>query len=241
MLQHQNDVTVVAFSPDGKRIATERRAAIQLVRLWSAETGAPVGPAMQHKAYVLRPCSARMESTYYRSVGAGGSLVNRNRRIAWAADANNRTGFSVSYLSPDARAVLLCEKSRCVLWSHGVWKTSSSKAGERRRRRRAVAFSPDGRRAVTGAESGSVQQWSVETGQRIEPAFRVAAVSVTCGLSSTARMAGRSRWEATTVPRFSRQTRGPLPREGASTQGWMRAGGHVQSPGWPDVRHRQLR
>jgi hypothetical protein len=49
-MQHQGGVNAVAFSPDGEKVVTG--SVNNTARLWSAQTGAPLGAPMQHNSDV---------------------------------------------------------------------------------------------------------------------------------------------------------------------------------------------
>ena len=49
-LPHQDMVSAVAFSPDGKTVLTG--SLDKTARLWDANTGQPVGPPLPHQGFV---------------------------------------------------------------------------------------------------------------------------------------------------------------------------------------------
>ncbi len=171
------DVFAMAFSPDGKRLATAGSVAAVggphglpggVVTIWNAETGKIV-----HKSERLSTAagsvawSADGKRIAAGTNGAGGELPEAGQVWVWSAETGKPLrSFSIK---PDVEP--------------GEWAS----AGD-------VAFSPDGRRVAVpitagsrGAPAGlliadtgaSVRLWEIATGKAIQPAWGLTA-SVGC-------------------------------------------------------------
>jgi WD40 repeat protein len=101
VLQHQEAVTAVAWSPDGARIATA--SADHTVRVWDAATGAPVGGVCRHGDDVLAVAFSP-DSRWLASGGKDGVAK------LWEASTGELAGFcrqsgwaTAVAFSPDGR------------------------------------------------------------------------------------------------------------------------------------------
>ncbi len=117
-------VTAVAFSPDGKTIATG--SCDKTARLWNLETGQPIGPTIQHQ-----DCGQGRPSAL---TAAGSPPPAMTRRLEL---------WDVATGQPISPAL----EHPAIVFS--------------------VAFSPDGRRVLTGCFDGGGRIWDVASGQLV--------------------------------------------------------------------------
>jgi WD40 repeat protein len=163
---HGDYVQSVAFSPDGRLLATASRD--ETVKLWATETGEEVQTLHGHGGFV--------QSVAFSPDGrllATGSLDGTAR--LWSVEngeeirtlrGHENSVRSVAF-SPDGE--LLATGS-----SDETAKLWSVETGEEVRTLRghdssvsSVAFSPDGRLLATGSFDNTAMLWSVETGEKV--------------------------------------------------------------------------
>ena len=149
-------VFAVAFSPDGKTIATGSQD--ETARLWDAATGKPIGPPLTHQGRSLPWPSAPTARPYVASGELDGVATAR----LWDAATGKPIGpplatpGSVSgpwRSAPMARPSLTGSRDRTVrLWDAATGKPLGTPMPQGPVH--AVAFSPDGKAIATGSRTG---------------------------------------------------------------------------------------
>jgi WD40 repeat protein len=218
LLQHQDGVTAVAFSPDGKTVLTgsgHRLRPSGEARLWEAATGEPIGAPLQHQSSV----EAVVFSPDGKTVLTGsGDLGKRGEARLWEAATGKPIGAPLQHqdwvraaaFSPDGKTILTGSGDKTArLWEAATGKPIGAPL-EHQDSVHAVAFSPDGKTILTGTgdfpdRKGEARLWEAATGKPISVPLqhhdRVNAVAfspdgktvLTGGEDGTARM-----WEAAT-------------------------------------------
>ena len=159
---HEREVLSAAFSPDGTRIVTASKDGT--ARVWAANgSGEPV-ILRDHQGGVL---SASFSPDGKRIVTASTDSTAR----VWNADGSGepvvlrapRDSFPVSsaIFSPDGTRVLTLSNGIAQLWA-ADGSGSPRVLGSEKERVSSVAFSPDGKRIVTGLYDGAVQAWTAD-------------------------------------------------------------------------------
>ena len=158
---HADGVSAVAWSPDGKRIAT---GSDDGVRVWDAVTG---------EELLSLECGRGVESVVWSPDGK--RIATGSDDGVWVWDAvtgeellsleRGRGARSVSW-SPDGRRIV----TSSTFDDLRVWDAVTGKellSLERGRGARSVAWSPDGRRIATGSNDGDFWVWDAVTGKEL--------------------------------------------------------------------------
>jgi WD40 repeat protein/serine/threonine protein kinase len=184
--QHDHEVQHVAFSPDGRRIATASKD--HTARVWDAGTGEAVTGPLRHSHFVFK---AAFSPDSRRVVTASQDWTARvweasNGHPVTPALAHQGPVIDASF-SPDGRWVLTaCTDGTARLWDavtgaprtgplkHASWLYSAS-------------FSPDGRHVVTASNDHTAQVWDTATGKPTAPPLRHAAAVRSAAFSPDGR------------------------------------------------------
>jgi len=169
---HTKPVTGVAFSPDGKTLASG--SADGTVKLWNAQTGElqqtheEAGAEIHGLAFAPDGKTLAIGVVHQGGEGyaalldlAAGKLGDAKRKLA----ENNIT--SVAF-SPDGKTVAVGNVSNSLnLWDaeSGTLKKALEGQGIQTR---ALVFSPDGKTLVGGGWGKTVKVWNLETGDLTE-------------------------------------------------------------------------
>ncbi|WP_412537859.1 hypothetical protein R8Z50_18535 [Longispora sp. K20-0274] len=175
VLPDQATAHSVAFSPDGRLLATgssTHGASVEkdLVQLWDAATGTPVGPALTGHTKVVYDLAFSPDGRILASGSWDGTV--RLWNVADRAPsgepirASGLGGVWAVGFSPDGRTLATGGEDGTVrLWDvNGHQQTGAPFVGHRGAVTD-VVFSPDGRTLGTAGKDGVVQLWRVDTRQ----------------------------------------------------------------------------
>ncbi|MEL7223846.1 MAG: hypothetical protein AAGL17_03035, partial [Cyanobacteria bacterium J06576_12] len=166
---HEDEVSAVAYSPDGKRIVSA--SADNTLRLWDAQTGHPIGSP-------LKGHNQEIWSVAYSSDGmrvVSGSADNTLR--LWDALSGQPIGQVLQGHSGDIRAIAFSPDSKRIvsgstdktlrLWDAQTGQPIGQTFQGHSAEVWSVAFSPDGERIASGSADETIMLWDAQTGQPI--------------------------------------------------------------------------
>jgi len=163
---HSGPVNSVAFSPDGKRLATASYD--QTAKVWDAESGQELLTLRGHGAFVLGVAFSPDGKRLATASGDGTAKV-------WDAEGGKElltlrghgdVVLGVAF-SPDGKRLATASKDRTAK----VWDAESGKELLTLRGHSgdvlSVAFSPDGKRLATGSWDQTAKVWDAESGKEL--------------------------------------------------------------------------
>ncbi len=164
---HATEVTSVAFSPDGRYIAscsTRSAPTTTLLEIWDAKTGKSVRAWNGHEGAVysvaFSPDSKTLASTAFDSVRLWDVQTGALKR-SWSYDANNYVR-SVAF-SKDGRILATGGKDAMVrFWDIHTGELRRTLA-EHSSTVNSIAFSPDGQTFASGSSDYTVKIWDANT------------------------------------------------------------------------------
>jgi WD40 repeat protein/serine/threonine protein kinase/predicted Zn-dependent protease len=162
----------VAFSPDGKALATGSQDG---ARLWDVATGQPIGQLLEHTSWVRALAFSPDGKTVLTGSG------DHTARL-WNAATGKPLGPPLEHID-SITAVAFSPDGKTLLTSYGgylgearLWDAVTSKPiGVRMVHHTQVnsaVFSPDGRTVLTGSSDGSARLWDADNGKPIGEPLR---------------------------------------------------------------------
>jgi WD40 repeat protein len=162
VLEHEDEVHAIVFSPNGWLVATASMD--HTAGVWEVSSGKRVA-TLRHEgevgAVAFSP-DGRLVATASHDKTAGVWEVGSGRQVATLRHEND---FDMVAFSPDGRLVATANDWRTA----GVWEVSSGKwvATLEHKEVRAVAFSPDGRLVATASNDHTAKLWEVGSGKQV--------------------------------------------------------------------------
>ena len=164
LIGHADRVHSVAFSPDGKILASGSYD--RTIRLWNVATHSPIGKLTGNAGEVYSVAFSHDGRTL-ASGGDDGTVrlwdVRTHRQLGQPMNGHDGEINSVAF-SPDGTTVASGGENGTVrLWDVRTHRQLGSALTGHVRKVWSVAFSPDGRTLASGGADGTVQSWDVAT------------------------------------------------------------------------------
>jgi len=173
---HTKSLLCVAFSPDGKLLATGARD--QTVRLWAPQTFQPIA-VLTNEFEVWCVAFARGG----RTVAAAWSGINfwdvPSRRLAVGIESDLSVISAVAFSPVDHHVATGDANGNVVLWDERTRKPLRSPFRSHRGRVKRVKFSDDGAWLASASEDSSVALYDVYAMEMITPVLKGHTASVT--------------------------------------------------------------
>lgn len=183
---HTDGIEGVAFSPDGRRVATA--SLDRTARVWDVASGAPVVRIDQHEAGVLCVAfspggSGLITGSCDRTLRLWDAATGRELRrfVGHTGDVNSLA------VTPDGRHLLSAGSDQTLRVWDGATAKEVQRLGDAARDRHGgdvlyVAVTPDGRRALSGGRDGTMRLWELASGRELHrfPEHSVAVYCVAC-------------------------------------------------------------
>ena len=173
--EHTSAVNTVAFSPDGKTLASASWGLIRLwntegvpLRLWYARTGEHLENFIYHVDYVWTV----VFSPGGEHLASGG---NDSRLRLWEANTGNhiftlKGGGDAVAFSPDGKLIASEYGGGWTIGEIGVWNVHTGELhhvlSEHYAPLTCLAFSPDGKTLVSASRDSEIVLWDIPTFQR---------------------------------------------------------------------------
>jgi RNA polymerase sigma factor (sigma-70 family) len=168
--RHGQQIYSVAYSPDGKLIAS---GSLGSIRLWEAVSGKPVAVLSGYKKHVFSLKFSK-DSSQLVSAGIDEMDPGIGKLVLWDLAAK-RPIFTVSHngwvriaaISSDGKHVAMgCDDGTLLLLDGKSGKELHS-LGQPGRFMQAVAFSPDAHSLAAQGDNNSIQLWDTTTGEKV--------------------------------------------------------------------------
>jgi RNA polymerase sigma factor (sigma-70 family) len=166
-------VKALAFSPDGRTLASAGWGGRDLIRLWDTATGKELRQMKGHERGIRSLAFAPDGKT----LASGGDFGDNTLRL-WDVATGKELGqlakqsgpISTVAFAPDGKTLASGgAKDNCALYLWDVATRKGRALGGRQCPVGALAFSPDGKRLAVGA-GASVTVWDVASGKELVPA-----------------------------------------------------------------------
>ncbi|TFK35921.1 WD40-repeat-containing domain protein [Crucibulum laeve] len=166
---HTNNVYTVAYSPDGKCIASG--SGDSTVTVWKSDTGLKaMRPLIGHNVSV-RSVTYSPDGKYILSSSGDSTIciwdANTGQMIGEPFQGHTEYVYSAAY-SPDGRHVVSGSQDKTItIWDVGTRKTIVKPLEGHSDDVNSVSYSPNGMHIISGSEDKTIKIWDATTGENI--------------------------------------------------------------------------
>ena len=173
---HKEEVTVVAFSPDGTKLASASGFHFPgMLKLWDVETGRNIATLQVQKGSVnsvaFSPDGTKLawaDRLWDVETKQQLDILHDNRLfdVAFSPDGKILAGTGISTIERTRAGVVKLYDVETGQVLNTLTATQRTKLREWTKRVSSIAFSPDGQLLASGsADDGTIKLWDIETGQ----------------------------------------------------------------------------
>ena len=167
----RRSVGLLAYSPDGKRIASATADGSNAIHLWDGESGKEVAVLRGHTAVchfgAFQP--GRVAAGFRRAITRITRRASGTRPPAgcWLSSPDTRMQSSTVAFSPDGKRVVTASADQTArLWDGRTGQLLAVLGGHTDQVGH-VLFSPNGTRVVTASNDATLRLWDAQTGELI--------------------------------------------------------------------------
>ena len=173
ILRHPDSVFSVAFSPDGKRMASSSYD--KTIRIWDSQSGQAIGTPFRGHTDSVRSVAFSPDGKRIAS-GSDDRIVciwdlQSGQLIGTPFKGHTGAVFSVAF-SSDGKCIASGSNDRTVhIWDSQSGQPIGTPCKGHTAPVQSVAFSPDGKRIASGSDDNTVRIWDSQSGQPIGTPF----------------------------------------------------------------------
>ena len=170
IIEMGSPVMAVAFSPDGRRLASSNLTD-QMLWLWDAQTGHPIGAALKGHTQPVTSVAFSPNGRLLTSGSEDHTLrlwdAQTGEPVETPLKGHKGRVTSISFSPNSHRLASGSDDATIRLWDTQTGQPIGTPLKGHADSVSSVAFSPDGARLASGSDDATIQLWDTQTGQPI--------------------------------------------------------------------------